>query len=97
MVLGDLGADVIKIEPPEEDLTRAWGPPFREGVSGYYPSINRNKRSLCLDLHREEGVKILSRLVPSCDVVLENFRPGMAERLGVGYEQIRERREGADL
>ncbi len=93
MVLGDLGADIIKVEPPEGDLTRAWGPPFLRDVSGYYLSVNRNKRSLCVDLHQEEGLRILRGLVPSCDVVLENFRPGVADRLGVGYEDLRRRKE----
>ncbi|MFQ5907539.1 MAG: CaiB/BaiF CoA transferase family protein [Thermoplasmata archaeon] len=89
MVLGDLGADIIKVEPPEGDLTRAWGPPFLREVSGYYLSVNRNKRSLCVDLHQEEGLQILRSMVPSCDVVLENFRPGVAERLGMGYEDVK--------
>ncbi|MEE9268218.1 MAG: CoA transferase [Thermoplasmata archaeon] len=93
MVLGDLGADVIKVEPPEGDLTRAWGPPFLQGESGYYLSLNRNKRSLCLDLRQEAAAGVLQRLAPTCDVVLENFRPGVAERLGIGYEQARMWRE----
>jgi formyl-CoA transferase/CoA:oxalate CoA-transferase len=93
MVLGDLGADIIKVEPPEGDLTRAWGPPFLQGESGYYLSLNRNKRSLCLDLRQEAAAGVLQRLVPTCDVVLENFRPGVAERLGIGYEQARMWRE----
>ena len=93
MVLGDLGADIIKVEPPEGDLTRAWGPPFLKGESGYYLSLNRNKRSLCLDLRQEAAARVLRRLVPTCDVVLENFRPGVAERLGIGYKQARTWRE----
>ncbi len=93
MVLGDLGADVIKVEPPEGDLTRAWRPPFLQGESGYYLSLNRNKRSLCLDLRQEAAARVLQRLLPTCHVVLENFRPGVAERLGIGYEQARTWRE----
>ncbi|MFQ5918658.1 MAG: CaiB/BaiF CoA transferase family protein [Thermoplasmata archaeon] len=93
MVLGDLGAEVIKAEPPEGDVTRSWGPPFRGGESGYYLSLNRNKRSLCLDLRKEGGLRILRRLAGQSDVVLENFRPGVADRLGIGYEQVREWKE----
>lgn len=93
MILADLGADVVKVEPPEGDLTRSWGPPFVEGESAYYLSVNRGKRSVCIDLRTPAGREVLYRLVRSSDVFLENFRPGVAERLGIGYEGIRGQRE----
>ena len=89
MLLADWGADVIKVEVPGEgDGTRQWGPPFIAGESAYFLSVNRNKRSIAIDLKREEGRAILRRLAASADVVLENFRPGTTERLGAGYEEL---------
>ncbi len=93
MILGDLGADVVKVEPPEGDLTRLWGPPFIDGESGYYLSVNRNKRSICIDLSRSEGREVLYDLAGRSDVFLENFRPGVAQRLGVGFNAIKEVKE----
>ena len=91
MLLGDLGADVIKVEMPGKgDDTRAMGPPFIEGEAAYYLSVNRNKRSITLDLKREAGRAIALKLARQADVVLENFRPGTAGHLGLGYEVIRE-------
>jgi crotonobetainyl-CoA:carnitine CoA-transferase CaiB-like acyl-CoA transferase len=94
MVLADLGADVIKIEPPEGDPTRGYGPPWiGEGASKtavYYLSVNRNKRSLRLDLHRPEGVEVLRRLIGRSDVLVENFRPGGMGRLGLGERELLE-------
>jgi formyl-CoA transferase len=93
MMLGDMGADVIKIEQPQKgDDTRHWGPPFIQGESAYYLSINRNKRSVALDLKREGARAILWRLLEKADVVVENFSPGTAQRLGFGYEAVRARR-----
>ena len=90
MMLADLGADVIKIEQPGSgDDTRSWGPPFVNGESAYFLSVNRNKRSLTVDLKQERGREIIYRLAERCDVVLENFRPGTAARLGVGYDDLR--------
>jgi formyl-CoA transferase len=87
MVLGDLGADVIKVERPGQgDETRGWGPPFAGGESAYYLSINRNKRSIALDLSREDHREVARRLVARAHVLVENFRPGTMERLGLGYE-----------
>lgn len=93
MLLADLGAEVIKIERPGAgDETRAWGPPFVAGgaarESTYYLSINRNKRSLTLDLSREAGRAVLHRLVAEVDVFVENFRPGTQAALGVDYETL---------
>ena len=95
MVLGDLGADVIKIEPPEGDATRGWGPPWvgslEDGTrtAAYYLAVNRNKRSLRLDLSREEGREVLRRLLRSGDAVVENHRVGGFERLGFSDEVLR--------
>jgi crotonobetainyl-CoA:carnitine CoA-transferase CaiB-like acyl-CoA transferase len=90
MVLGDLGADVVKVEPPDGDATRGWGPPWvgpgaagePNRVAAYYLSVNRNKRSLRLDLRRAEGTEVLRRLLERSDVLVENFRPGVLSRLG---------------
>ncbi|MBI2368804.1 MAG: CoA transferase [Deltaproteobacteria bacterium] len=91
MLLGDLGAEVLKIEQPGiGDDTRAWGPPFADGESAYYLAINRNKRSVALDLKAAEGRDLFRRLAACCDVVLENFRPGTMERLGLGYEVLQQ-------
>ncbi len=92
MVLADLGADVIKIERPGGgDETRGWGPPFAGGEAAYYLSVNRSKRSCALDLSQDEGRALALELCAAADVVIENFKLGGAERLGVGYEAVRER------
>lgn len=89
MILGDLGAEVIKVEEPlRGDETRSWGPPFINGESAYYLSINRNKKSITVNLKRKEGVEIIYKLAEKSDVFIENFRPGVAERLGIDYETI---------
>lgn len=89
MMLADLGAEVIKIERPGRgDDTRAWGPPFLGGESAYFLSINRNKRSVTVDLKSPEGRRIVLELAARSDVFLENFAPGVADRLGIGYEAI---------
>jgi crotonobetainyl-CoA:carnitine CoA-transferase CaiB-like acyl-CoA transferase len=90
MNLGDLGAEVIKIEEPSKgDDTRAFGPPFVEGESTYFLSINRNKKSLAVDLKAPEGRALVERLARQCDVVVENFRPGVAARLGLDAVALR--------
>ena len=95
MLLADLGADVVKVERPGSgDDTRAWGPPYAGGEAAYFLSVNRGKRSVALDLARPEGQEVARRLVRSADVVVENFRAGTAERLGVGYEQLARERPG---
>src|SRR4051794_27913916 len=89
MQLADLGARVIKIEQPGRgDDTRAWGPPFLAGESAYFLSVNRNKESLALDLKHSEARPILDALLSRADVVVENFRPGTMERLGLGYPDV---------
>ncbi len=88
MSLGDMGAEVIKVEEPGKgDDTRGW-PPFVGGEATYFMSVNRNKKSITLNLKAPEGQDILRRLIKSADVVLENFRPGTMERLGFGYEAL---------
>ena len=92
MVLADLGADVVKVERPGSgDETRGWGPPFAVGEAAYYLSVNRGKRSCALDLSQEEGRALALELCARADVVIENFKVGGADRLGVGYDQVRER------
>jgi formyl-CoA transferase/CoA:oxalate CoA-transferase len=89
MQLADLGARVIKIEQPGRgDDTRAWGPPFIAGESAYFLSINRNKESVALDLKHERARPILDALLSRTDIVVENFRPGTMERLGVSYDAV---------
>jgi crotonobetainyl-CoA:carnitine CoA-transferase CaiB-like acyl-CoA transferase len=93
MLLGDLGADVIKVEAPHEgDHARRWGPPFVKGESSYFMSVNRNKRSVALDLKAEAGVRAAVDLALASDVLVENFRPGTAARLGLGWDDLHERR-----
>ena len=91
MFLGDLGAEVVKVEQPGAgDDTRGWGPPFAGGESAYYLCINRNKQSLTLDLKSKRAVELLRDLVKAADVIIENFRPGTMERLGLGEKDLRE-------
>lgn len=90
MALGDLGAEVIKIEEPRTgDDTRQWGPPFINGESAYFISVNRNKKSVTLDLRKEEGQELIRKLVAHCDVLVENFRPGTMDRFNLDYETLR--------
>ncbi len=86
MLLGDLGADVIKVESPEGDETRSWGPPFAEGQSAYYLCINRNKRSIAVDFKTEAGRRIIRELIKRSDVLVENFRPGTLTRFSLDFE-----------
>lgn len=89
MLLAELGADVIKVEMPGEgDETRAWGPPFVGESSAYFHAVNRGKRSVVLDLADPAARARADRLVASCDVLVENFRPGVTERLGIGPERV---------
>ncbi len=90
MFLGDLGAEVVKVEQPGVgDDTRGWGPPFTGGESAYFLCVNRNKKSLTVDLKSKEGVALLRRLAEHADVLIENFRPGAMERLGLGEKELR--------
>jgi crotonobetainyl-CoA:carnitine CoA-transferase CaiB-like acyl-CoA transferase len=86
-MLADLGADVVKIEPPEGDVTRLWGRRVA-GIAGYFAQQNAGKRDLCLDLSRPGAAEFVARLAEVADVVVENFRPGVMDRLGIGYEVL---------
>ena len=89
-ILGDHGADVLKVEPPQGDDTRAWGPPFnKDGVASYYFGLNRNKRIQFLDLSAPDGQQRVRELMARADVVVENFKAGTMEKWGIGYEQVR--------
>lgn len=91
MMLGDMGAEIIKVEMPKVgDEARHYGPPFQEGESSYFLSVNRNKRSMTLNLKSEKGKQILRELARVSDVLVENFRPGTMEDLGLGYESLKE-------
>jgi len=90
-ILGDHGADVIKVEPPGGDETRTWGPPFIDGTAAYFIGVNRNKRGMVLDLTSEEGRAALSGLLEGADVLIENFKPGTLEKWGFSQEFLRER------
>jgi crotonobetainyl-CoA:carnitine CoA-transferase CaiB-like acyl-CoA transferase len=92
-ILGDLGADIVKVEPLTGDPGRAWGPPFWEGESTLSLSVNRNKRSIALDLKSEAGREVLRRLAARSDVFIHSSRVGVPERLGYDYAAIRELRE----
>ena len=98
MLLGDLGADVVKVEHPDGgDDTRGWGPPWVPGAGGasaYFTSVNRNKRSCTLDFKTEAGREVLWRLVEGADVVISNFRPGVLDRVGLGWEAVHARSPG---
>ncbi len=89
MILGELGADVIKVEPPKGDETRQWSP-IVDGESAYFMSINRNKRSIVINLKDKRGREIVHRLAKEADVVVENFRTGVTKSLGIDYDTLRE-------
>jgi crotonobetainyl-CoA:carnitine CoA-transferase CaiB-like acyl-CoA transferase len=89
MLMADMGANIIKVEPPPAgDDSRQWGPPFIGGISTYFLSVNRNKKSLGLNLKMEEGRRILWKLIEKADVVIENFRPGVLDKLGFSYAAV---------
>jgi len=89
MVLSDHGAEVIKLEPPQGDEVRDWGPPFdAAGDASYFLGVNRNKRSVGLDLSKPEGRQVLLRLLDGADVLIENFKPGSMEKWGLGYDAV---------
>lgn len=88
MALGDLGAEVVKVEPPGGEWGRGLGPPFVGETAASFLGMNRNKRSIVVDLKQPGGAEVVLRLAQCCDVVLESFRPGVADRLGIGYEAV---------
>ena len=92
-LLADHGAEVLKIEPPQGDEVRDWGPPFDDGGdAAYFLGVNRNKRSMGLDLSGEEGKAVLLRLLEDADVLIENYKPGSMEKWGLGYEEVLSKR-----
>jgi crotonobetainyl-CoA:carnitine CoA-transferase CaiB-like acyl-CoA transferase len=93
MQLGDLGAEVIKVEQPGKgDDTRAFAPPFQGDQAAYFLSVNRNKKSITLDMKSVKGKEVLWRLIETADILVENFRPGAMDRLGFGYAAVKKRR-----
>jgi formyl-CoA transferase len=88
-MLADHGAEVIKVEPPQGDETRLWGPPFdQDGISAYFAGINRNKRTVALDLSKPDGRTVLLKLLEDADVLIENFKTGTMEKWGLGYDTL---------
>jgi crotonobetainyl-CoA:carnitine CoA-transferase CaiB-like acyl-CoA transferase len=94
MLLADLGAEVVKVEAPVGDDTRGWTPPVRDGISTYYLAVNRNKRSVALDLKDEHDLGLARELAGRADVMIENFRPGGLDRFGLGYDDVAARNPG---
>uniref|UniRef100_A0A8C5MKS1 Succinyl-CoA:glutarate-CoA transferase n=1 Tax=Leptobrachium leishanense TaxID=445787 RepID=A0A8C5MKS1_9ANUR len=90
MILGDLGAEIIKVEKPGSgDDTRSWGPPFLGTESAYFLSINRNKKSIAVNMKNARGTKIIQELAQGCDVFIENYIPGKLSEMGLGYDDIK--------
>ncbi|MBV1913036.1 MAG: CoA transferase, partial [Cycloclasticus sp.] len=87
-ILGDHGADIIKVEPPAGDETRGWGPPYHERGSAYYDGVNRNKKCIALDMRQTEAHEILFRLLKNADVLVENFKVGTLEKWGIGFNDV---------
>lgn len=92
MILSDHGAEVIKVEPPQGDEVREWGPPFQGDAASYFIGVNRNKQSIALDLSKPAGREVLLRLLEGADVLVENFKPGSMEKWGLGYEDVLSRK-----
>src|SRR5947209_13358357 len=90
-ILADHGADVIKVEPPAGDEVRDWGPPFHDDDAAYFVGINRNKRSIGLDLASEGGREVLLKMLETADVLIENFKPGTLDKWGIGNDRLREK------
>ena len=90
MILADLGADVVKVEPsPKGEMIRSWGP-FADGISVYYLSVHRNKRSLAIDFRKPEGIALIADLASKSDILVENFKPGTMEEMGLGYDKLKQ-------
>src|ERR1041385_8859013 len=92
MILSDHGADVIKIEPPQGDEVRDWGPPFHGEDASHFIGVNRNKRAIALDFSKPAGKEVLLRLLQDADVLIENFKPGSMEKWGLGYDDVLSKR-----
>jgi crotonobetainyl-CoA:carnitine CoA-transferase CaiB-like acyl-CoA transferase len=91
LLLADYGAEVYKLESRSGDMGRGWGPPFAGGESSFFLGLNRGKRGISIDLKQKEGLELCLRLIDRMDVLIENFRPGAMDRLGLGYEAVRQR------
>ena len=91
LLLSDYGAEVYKLESREGDMSRGWGPPFANGIASVFLGLNRGKRGLSIDLKQPEGLDLCMRLIDRMDVLIENFRPGAMDRLGLGYEAVHRR------
>lgn len=91
LLLADYGADVYKLEPRDGDMGRGWGPPFAGGMSHFFLGLNRGKKGLSIDLKHPDGMELCLRLIDRMDVLIENFRPGAMDRLGLGYEAVHRR------
>ena len=91
LLLADYGADICKLEAREGDMARGWGPPFAGGISSVFLGLNRGKRGISIDLKQPEGRDLCLRLIDRMDVLVENFRPGSMDRLGLGYESVHQR------
>ena len=88
-LLGDLGASIVKLEPPQGDETRDWGPPFKNDEAAYFMGVNRNKSSISLDISKKAGQRILFKILEDIDVLVENFKPGTMEKWGIGFEKLK--------
>lgn len=86
--LADYGAEIIKVEPPQGDETRGWGPPFKDGLSAYFSGANRNKRSIAIDIGKPAGPDVILRLLEGADVLVHNFKAGALEKWGLGYDAV---------
>ena len=93
LLLSDYGAEVYKLEAESGDMGRGWGPPFAGGIASVFLGLNRGKQGICIDLKRPEGIDLCLRLIDKVDVLLENFRPGSMDRLGLGYEAVHRRNQ----
>jgi crotonobetainyl-CoA:carnitine CoA-transferase CaiB-like acyl-CoA transferase len=91
LLLADYGAQVYKLESRDGDMGRGWGPPFAGGISGFFLGLNRGKLGISIDLKQAEGIELCLRLIDTMDVLVENFRPGSMDRLGLGYEAVHKR------
>src|SRR6188472_1976889 len=91
LLLADYGAEVYKLESRAGDMGRGWGPPFAGGMAHFFIGLNRGKRGISIDLKQPEGIDLCLRLIDCMDVLLENFRPGAMQRLGLGYEAVHAR------
>src|SRR5499427_2156391 len=91
LLLADYGAEIYKLEAESGDMGRGWGPPFAGGISSFFLGLNRGKEGISIDLKRPEGLDLCLRMVDTADVLVENFRPGSMERLGLGYKAMHQR------